>query len=169
MPYVEGALENVKQLKTKFNADIIIISDANTIYIDESLANAGIKDHITEIYTNPAEFSTDGRLKVHPFTQQTDCNLSNRNMCKGKIMLDYAKNRNYSFTVYVGDGQNDFCPMLKLGENDLAFVRKGFALQRHIEKMKLEGCEIKAKITYWETGTEIHEEICRKIEALKKS
>ena len=43
MPYVEGAINMIKKLKYDLNADIIIISDANSIYIQESLMNAGLR------------------------------------------------------------------------------------------------------------------------------
>ena len=43
MPYVEGAINMIKRLKNDLNADIIIISDANSIYINESLENAGLR------------------------------------------------------------------------------------------------------------------------------
>ena len=43
MPYVEGAINMIKKLKNDLNADIIIISDANSIYIHESLVNVGLR------------------------------------------------------------------------------------------------------------------------------
>ena len=43
MPYVEGAIDMIKKLKNDLNADIIIISDANSIYIQESLVNIGLR------------------------------------------------------------------------------------------------------------------------------
>ena len=43
MPYVEGAINMIKKLKNDLNADIIIISDANSIYIQESLVTIGLR------------------------------------------------------------------------------------------------------------------------------
>ncbi len=162
MPYVEGALKNIKQLKSKLNAEIIIISDANTVYIEESLKNAGVRDLISKIYTNPGAFNDDGLLEVKPFGDQTDCQLSSRNMCKGQIMQDYIGSRQFSFVAYIGDGSNDFSAMLKLKEGDLALVRKGFALERYIGKKKEEGLTIKADVKLWENGHEVHEAICER-------
>ena len=60
-------------------------------------------------------------------------------MCKGDVFLrfidesrcsvdenasqcvDYGSTP-FSFVAYVGDGPNDFCPMLKLGPSDLASI-----------------------------------------------
>ena len=79
-------------------------------------------------------------------------------------MENFARDKNYKFVIYAGDGGNDFCPMLKLSSNDLAFVRKNYALERTISKMKQKrGLEIQAKIIYWENCHGILEEIKNKL------
>ena len=48
--------------------------------------------------------------------------------------------------------------MLTLSENDYAFVRKGYALEKKIPKMKeSKGLQIKAQIHYWENAHDIME------------
>ncbi len=167
MPWVDGAVNLIKKLKNDLKADIIIISDANSIYIDESLKQQGLREYFQEIFTNPAQFGDqNGRLCVTPFTHQTDCDLSERNLCKGKVMLDFIGHKNYDFVCYAGDGGNDFCPIEKLNANDLAFVRKGYALEKKIPRMKEKrGLEVKAEIIYWTNGHEILEEIVKKANA----
>ena len=34
-----------------------------------------------------------GKLRVQPFTHQTECTLSRPNMCKGQILEDYISSR----------------------------------------------------------------------------
>ena len=102
MPYVNGAIEMIKTLKHEYQADIIIVSDANSVYIEESLKNADILQCFSEIYTNPGEFREDGQLIVTPFTNQTECKLSAINQCKGKIVLDYIKDKDFAFICYAG-------------------------------------------------------------------
>ena len=61
-------------------------------------------------------------------------------------MEDYLQSCGKSFThiCYVGDGKNDFCPSLRLAEEDVTCVREGYSLQKYIEnKMEGEGYEIK--------------------------
>jgi phosphoglycolate phosphatase-like HAD superfamily hydrolase len=35
----------------------------------------------------------------------------------------------YASKIFVGDGENDYCAALGLGENDTLFVRKGYSLE----------------------------------------
>ena len=55
---------------------------------------------------------------------------------KFEMLLEYMKDKNYSFVCYAGDAGNDFCPIQKLTQNDLAFVRKGYVLEKKIPNMK---------------------------------
>jgi len=38
----------------------------------------------------------------------------------------------FSRISYVGDGQNDVCPSLRLGPNDRVFARSGFPLHKRL-------------------------------------
>lgn len=53
--------------------------------------------------------------------------------------------------VYVGDGGNDFCPLLRLRSQDLALVRRGKALEERVKKEGGLACEVK----YWSMADEI--------------
>ena len=82
-------------------------------------------------------------------------------------MLDYVKNKDYTFVCYAGDGGNDFCPIQKLTSNDLAFVRKGYALEKKIPKMKeSRGLHVTADIHYWNNGHDILAQIEKKLESI---
>lgn len=76
-------------------------------------------------------------------------------MCKGEELDAFLERHGgrsaYDRIVYVGDGGNDFCPVLRLRESDLAFVRKFRGLQSRIAK---EG-GVKAGIKYWNGAWEL--------------
>ena len=58
----------------------------------------------------------------------------------------------FLFISFPGDGGNDFCPILRLSEeNGLAFPRKGYALVKHIKKHEKNDIKIKANIHEWDT------------------
>ena len=70
--------------------------------------------------------------------------------------------------IYLGDGSNDFCPILKLSPEDLAFVRQGYALEKTITKMKeKENLEVKASIYLWQNAHDIMKIIQDKVQNKK--
>jgi pyridoxal phosphate phosphatase PHOSPHO2 len=81
-------------------------------------------------------------------------------MCKGNELDEYlaAHGGKDSFDriCYVGDGGNDFCPLLRMRKEDIAFVRQGFELE---ERVKNEGGKQGAKIDVklWEQAWQIDE------------
>jgi len=78
-------------------------------------------------------------------------------MCKRIILSEFflEKAQKYEKIFYVGDGGNDYCPLTILGENDCVFARKGYKLQKKIEKNVKNGYKTKYDVFYWETGFEI--------------
>ena len=164
MPFVEGAKEMIQKLKREYKADIVIISDANSIYIEESLKNAGLFEDFNQIFTNPATVE-NGQIIVTPISYQSDCDPKERDMWKAQVLQDYIKDKNhYNFVFYAGDGGNDFAPILQLTPNDLAFVRKGYALEKMIPKMKeSRNLEIKAQVHYWNDAYDIMEQVSKRL------
>ena len=79
------------------------------------------------------------------------------------MLRDYIKDKSYNFVFYAGDGGNDFAPILQLTSNDLAFVRKGYALERMIGKTKESSKEIKAQVHYWSTANDIMDQVSKRI------
>jgi pyridoxal phosphate phosphatase PHOSPHO2 len=142
-------------------AESIIISDANSMFIEHILKVNKLEDKFDRVFTNPAKFNDDGRLEIEMYHVQDTCSLSTINLCKGQILQDYIKersNNNVHFThvAFIGDGQNDFCPSLRLSQKDFVFPRKGYSLVNYIKKMQSEqGLEIKANIHVWKSGLDI--------------
>ena len=58
--------------------------------------------------------------------------------------------------IYVGDGSNDFCPILRLRDQDTVFCRVKRGLSERIEK-EAEKEGLKCQIQYWAGAWEIEE------------
>lgn len=168
IPCVSGFPALIKQLNDKLNYDVIIISDSNSYFIDCWLNANGLKPYILTTFTNPARFE-NGLLKIEMYHLQDYCALSTKNLCKGQIMDDFKEEQRergvvYDRTVYVGDGKNDFCPILRLKEGDLACVREGFKCAELVQ-MAQDGkyCDVETGIAYnvragvvvWKNGDDI--------------
>ena len=72
------------------------------------------------------------------------------NMCKGDELDDWlSKNGGkdaFDKIVYVGDGGNDFCPLLRMRKGDWALVRKNMELDVRVkEEGEKEGLKVDVK------------------------
>lgn len=154
--------------------EVIIISDSNSIFIDRWNRDR-IADYISEIFTNPARFNEDGKLCLSGYMHQTFCSLSSENLCKGQIMEDFIARRKsqgvtFKSVFYVGDGRNDICPMLRLGSNDYACPRVGYACEREIEHVARKfGKEINSEIFRWNDGEDLLEFMLQSVKPVSVS
>lgn len=158
IPFTPGMLELLSRL-TDARADVIIISDSNSVFIEHILKSAGVT--VAKVYTNPARFDEAGLLHIEGYHVQDWCKMSTVNLCKGHILSTYLEERarqgvEYSRVAYVGDGSNDYCPALRLKKDDVVFPRVGFKLVKLIEE-KGEG--VVAKVVPWTHGREIWAEL----------
>lgn len=162
IPLVEDIakiFEEVRRFNDKYQ--VVIISDANSVFINHILESKGIKDLVKEVFTNPATFDENGQLRVKPYHDQDWCKLSSRNLCKGYILEEFLKKQKalgivYERVAYVGDGNNDFCPGLRLSEKDFLFPRKGYNLVKAIARnQKTDEYVLKANVHPWSTGSDI--------------
>ena len=78
-------------------------------------------------------------------------------MCKGDELDAFIEKHGdwdgWDEVIYLGDGENDFCPLLRMREKDLAMVRKGMSLERRV---KSEG-GLKCGLRYWTGAWEVDE------------
>ena len=128
----EQALRAVCAVQNCKNSDYVIVSDANTIFIDTILEASGVEKPYGTIITNPAWFDESGRLNVKEYHSH-DCSActSTPNLCKGRALSEYRRQHQcYERVVYVGDGRNDLCPCLQLSEGDVVICREGYPLAR---------------------------------------
>lgn len=165
-PGMVDLLKSLDPTKT----ETIIISDANSVFINHILRHHGLDDRINRVFTNPAKFNDSGRLEIQMYHVQESCTLSTINLCKGQILESYIEERTndndvvFTHVAFIGDGQNDFCPSLRLSHKDFVFPREGYSLVKYIEKMKAEqGLHIKANIHTWNSGSDILKVLSEKV------
>ncbi|XP_011308489.1 pyridoxal phosphate phosphatase PHOSPHO2 [Fopius arisanus] len=165
IPPVPGYEDLLNNLHSN-NCEVIIISDSNSVFIDNWLVHKKLRHTITNISTNPAFFDDEGMLHVKEYQDQDFCDLSERNLCKGYVLETYIKERadegvEFQRIAYAGDGKNDFCPMLKLSKNDLAFPRKDYTIMEYLNNPGKPS--LKAEILPWTDGYDIWREITSRI------
>lgn len=166
IPEVAGFRTLFKQLYDTGNVDVIIISDSNSVFIKFWCDHNDVSKYIKHIYTNQAHFTDDDVLKVQPYHHQLDCRLSSENLCKGAVLEDFVRNQLeqghviYDNIFYVGDGHNDICPVLRLGEQDFGYARTGYRMQKEINKTNP---DLKATVEFWTDGRDLKELIFQHI------
>lgn len=166
MPAVPGMIELIRKLAEK-SFDVIIISDSNSVFIENWCESNCISNCIKHIYTNPSKFTENGELKIEPYHWQTECQRSSKNLCKGNVLktfLDGKANDPYESIYYIGDGRNDFCPVLKLGSTDYACAKTGLRLDLDIQNRINSNEQFSPNVIQWNDGFELHDKIMKSIE-----
>ncbi|XP_064842065.1 probable phosphatase phospho1 isoform X1 [Oncorhynchus masou masou] len=150
--------------------EVVLVSDANTFFIESWLRRVGARQLFVKIFTNPATFDKDGRLVLRPFHSHS-CLRCPENMCKQVILRDYVmrrtqeRGRPFQRVFYVGDGANDFCPSLILGPRDTAFARRDYPMHRLITEIhEARPGEFKAVTVPWASGDDVVERLRRHAE-----
>lgn len=127
----------------------------------------GLTDLFSEIITNPAHWSspTSNRLNIGRRLPATEpphgCTIGClANMCKGDELDAWLKahggKESWERIVYVGDGGNDFCPLVRMRKGDWGLVRRGMELDERVrEEGQKVGLEIEVK--KWDQAWQIEE------------
>nr|CAD7586336.1 unnamed protein product [Timema genevievae] len=97
IPSVPG-LEDVLRFLENSGAEVIFISDANSVFIQDWLDAHKLSHTVRRIFTNPAHYDKDGCLQVEDYHVQDTCQLSTHNLCKGRILEDLRQMSNLSPT-----------------------------------------------------------------------
>lgn len=135
-----------------------IISDANTIFINE-IIHVNQLDHIfhsNNIYTNPAQYIDNDIIDVQPYcTVSHNCIRCPSNLCKSAVLHDIKHEYNIDGTyriIYVGDGNNDYCPSLQLTSNDIILCKSNWPLHKQLMQNHQ---FIHATVEQWNTQCDI--------------
>ncbi|KAF8160790.1 phosphatase phospho-type [Crassisporium funariophilum] len=156
MPYHPAMVRAVSKLKADGKTTFLCLSNANSVFISTILEAKGLQNLFEEIITNPAEWENSGllnlRRRVDPSGPQHTCEVG----CEELEAFLKRQGVKYDRIVYVGDGSNDFCPILRLTSVDSIYCRSGRGLQRRIEK-EGESKGLKCNIRYWGGAWEIEE------------
>ncbi|XP_070566722.1 pyridoxal phosphate phosphatase PHOSPHO2-like [Ptychodera flava] len=163
MPFTAGMKELLQYQSKADNIDLIVLSDANAVFINSRLEAADLRQGVKKVITNPSYFDNEGCLKIEHYHSH-GCSSCPVNMCKRKILQAYIKQQKqdgveYDHVCYAGDGSNDFCPSQSLGNQDVVFPRKGYELVDIISLHKSEGKEFSPKVIPWNSGSTIIEAV----------
>ncbi|SAM06140.1 hypothetical protein [Absidia glauca] len=163
IPFTTFMIDALKMLK-EHGTTVLILSDANSFYIDTILKAYGVRDLVDDVITNPAYFDEKNRLRVNrrilasspPHQCQFRCAV---NLCKGQELKNYINEKGpFQKVMYVGDGKNDYCPATHLREEDRMFERSDKSLARYLEDASVVAA-IKASITYWSSSEVVRDAI----------
>nr|XP_043628052.1 thiamine phosphate phosphatase-like protein [Erigeron canadensis] len=167
-PHVVSAIKSAHAR----GCDLKVLSDANQFFIETILKNHGIYDCFSDIITNPTFVDKEGRLRIFPYHGSAvlphGCDLCPPNLCKGFVLNQFQelnlKDVQKQVIIYIGDGGGDYCPTLKLGEDDHVLPRKNFPLHRLILKS---ATPVKPKIHEWNDGEELNKTLLQLIDPVE--
>ncbi|KAF9917513.1 putative phosphatase phospho1 [Lobosporangium transversale] len=154
IPFAPEMIAALRLMKSQ-GAELCIISDANTFYIDTILKVHDLDQLFTKVITNPGHFDKDGRLRIkryHDIDQEPHgCSFPcHVNLCKGRELQKLMDAQEWDQVIYMGDSTNDFCPSARLlkERGDIVLARANLLLEKNIkEHPEL----VKAKVIYWES------------------
>ncbi|KZP18724.1 hypothetical protein FIBSPDRAFT_863517 [Athelia psychrophila] len=168
MPFHPAMIRVVSAVKAAESpiTSFICLSNANSVFIETILKDKGLESLFDEIITNPAEWDPSGLLKlrrrIDPNGPQHNCEVGcNANMCKGAELTSFLKRSDqtsFDRVIYVGDGSNDYCPVLRLRSQDIVLCRRYRGLEQKIIKQG----GLKCQVIYWAGAWEV-EEILNKL------
>jgi len=164
IPLTDGMQQLLDFTETKDIFEHIIISDANSVFIEHILKQHKLLQ-LFKVFTNPAQFQDNGLLTLQKYHSQDWCNLSTDNLCKGHILQEFISERMkngvlFHNVLYIGDGFNDLCPGLTLRSQDLLLPRAGFRLMKVLDQIlekddPVPRSRLSASIKCWTDGREI--------------
>ncbi|KAF2293354.1 hypothetical protein GH714_000984 [Hevea brasiliensis] len=154
-PRIKTVIKSIHAL----GCDLRIISDANQFFIEKILDHHGLLGCFSQISTNPAFVDDQGRLRIFPHhdlnTPPHCCHLCPSNLCKG-LVIDQIRasttQNEKTRLIYLGDGNGDFCPSLKLVEGDYVMPRKEYPLWKRICS---NATLVKAEVHDWSNGEQL--------------
>ncbi|KAF9222740.1 hypothetical protein BS17DRAFT_783314 [Gyrodon lividus] len=172
-PAMKRGIEALKDTSAPVETTLFILSNANKFFIETILQHKGIRNCFNDIVTNPADFSvpTNPNLlvlhkRVGPEDPPHGCHVGcEDNMCKGKELAEYLDRQReqgvrFDRVIYVGDGSNDFCAVLRMTSHDIVFCRRFRGLERKIADEVSKGEEqsrLKCNVEYWSGAWEVEE------------
>ncbi|ETP02246.1 hypothetical protein F441_20670, partial [Phytophthora nicotianae CJ01A1] len=173
IPIQNRMVDAVRMAVEQFGAEVKIISDGNSLFIEKALKFHGLVPYINEVLTNQADLETmdNGRTRIRlrpHHDQPMNCSWCPSNLCKGSILDSIRNKKQYSHVLYVGDGIGDFCPASRLTKNDVVFARadevdgRSYGLQKRIDSNPT---LIKASVVPWNTGDDIYRHFAQVLHA----
>ncbi|KAK0195417.1 phosphatase phospho-type [Armillaria mellea] len=180
MPFHPGMVRGINRLKEEGNTTFLCLSNANNIFITTILETKGLLPAFEEIVTNRAEWEPSGLLNLRRRIDPDGSTARLYRWLQSEHVQRYlylSWNLKVSFNtvtgeeldaflarhapaydqiIYVGDGSNDFCPILRLRSQDMVLCRSFRGLQRRIDKDG-EKLGLKCQVKYWGGAWEVEE------------
>ncbi|WFD32152.1 pyridoxal phosphatase [Malassezia sp. CBS 17886] len=163
MPIHPAMIRGVRALQAQETpkTDFLLLSNSNEVYIHVILEHKRLLDPplFKEVITNPAHWEDDGLLRlsrrVKAHGPQHGCAVG----CSSELDTFHTRHASegYERTIYVGDGGNDFCPILRLQPSDVALVRRHRGLAKRIVDEGGVQCEVR----YWSGAWELEQLLLR--------
>ncbi|XP_038899083.1 inorganic pyrophosphatase 2-like isoform X3 [Benincasa hispida] len=152
-------------------ADVLKRAPMHPDVVPAIKAAHALRECFSEIHTNPSLVDEEGRLRIFPIHKfsKSPHDFCPPNMCKGLVMERIqaslmAEGKTKKRFIYLGDGNGDYCPSLKLGEGDFLMPRKNFPLWDLISQQN--PLVIKAEIHEWSDGEEMGRILLRLINSI---
>ena len=104
---VPGMEDLFERLGDEFDAELVVISNSNTLFVDHILTRHRMKKNVAKVIANPAEFGERGMLNLSAQGEYS-CQRCPPNLCKGSVVEKYLAGRGREFDVvgFAGDGPN---------------------------------------------------------------
>ncbi len=117
----------------------IVITGSNSLFLDWALEKYDISELFESKLVHKSEVDEEEFIKIEQMHTH-DCQICNVSQCKGQLLREYIEqNTNadkfYSI-IYVGDGDNDFCPAKALAKSDYLFPREDWGLHKKLKELK---------------------------------
>lgn len=163
VPVLDGMLDALRLAAARPDCAVLLVSDANDVFIDVFLEHHGLRGAVAGVETNVAYTDDAGRLRVRAHVDAASphaCDLCPKNLCKGAVLDRLGLLASAKQIVYVGDGGGDFCPGLRLRPQDLLLVRddEAYPYARGLAKRIAKHAEarpVRAAVLKWRTGHEV--------------
>jgi pyridoxal phosphate phosphatase PHOSPHO2 len=145
----------------KNNHEIIIISNACDLVVEECLRAHNLLQYVDKIESNPVR-KIDPIIIIdeyeHPLLNK--CQICDPNLCKGSVIDQYRDRNLYDRIIFVGDGDNDVCAALHLNETDYVFARidptsnKVYQMYELLKTRYFQ--KLKTELFTWTTMNDVH-------------
>jgi len=165
MPFHPAMVRCIKKLKAAVNPQttLFCLSNANSVFISTILEAKDLSNLFEEIVTNPADWDPSGllklRRKIDPNGPQHACTVGcSPNMCKGEELDAFLERHmpDFDHVIYIGDGSNDYCPVVRLRSQDMVLCRRYRGLEKRIT-IDGEKDGLKCQVKYWAGAWEVEE------------
>lgn len=141
--------------------EIVVLSNACDLLIEECLRAHHLLQYVEKIESNPVR-ELDPIMIIEEYTDPSlnQCQICDPNLCKGSVIDKYRDRNLYRTLIFVGDGDNDVCPALRLNQTDYVFAKIDPTSKKIYEMYNLLKTryvdQLKTELFPWTTMNDVH-------------